>query len=87
MTQEEIIERIAPMVAQRGYLVIATNREYATNEQIEWIHYGDEDAELRHPWRVSAQTDLADFNEQRGMLGYPPEPEGSSSFFYRLVTD
>ena len=74
-------------LTERGYAVIACLSPKEIGETIPAINLGDEENEWTHPWGVTAQTDLVDYQAQCRLGGDIPWVNPAYKYFYRVVTD
>lgn len=84
-------EQLANAIMQsRGYLVIGSSEPYLRRgDVLVGPHSGNGRGDLEQTVVVTEHTDLADFNEQRRILGDGPLPidEASDLSFYRTVAE
>lgn len=84
---DPILAKLAEVVSDRGYLVIASARPHEIGDTVlEWVSKKDK-TRTKHPLKVIAVTDAADFRVQaQAVYGYNTPPTGYPHF-YRCTTD
>lgn len=80
-------ERVGLLIGERGYVVMATIGKYQAGDIVKPVD-PDIPELLNQPFIVFAETDRADFQEQRRVAGLgPSRPPGHNQRYYRCTTD
>jgi hypothetical protein len=89
MLESEALSILSEINRRRGYLVLACGRRCRIGDIIPGLVIVDAGTRRNfdQPFRITAETDEADFEDQIALSGdgAPPGPVGP--FFYRMVTD
>ena len=83
----DVLEACAKIMAERGYFIIASTRQYMIGEQTTGLTEGLH-GDLVQPFRVVRETTFADFLGQCRVCGDDSEALPSDvEFFYVVATD